>query len=212
MESTILILVMIVCKHSAAAEFYDPYSKILDDCNELYIASTRNNENRYLPNSNFSWTVLVSKPQCSSGLYILITQLSIYTTSGSCTNYLKIEEISSSRVLFHSCEGKKNHIETAGLGVKISFISDDMYEGTGFQLSVKRNCSQNIPVCTSNFSLLKPATFNERESESQERLSAGVLSTQYLTATVISSIHRSTVDVPFKDNTYLTGFQFSYHL
>lgn len=78
------------------------------------------------------------------------------------------------------------------------------------------NCSQNIPICTSNFSSLKPATLNERESkstkESQERLSAGVLSTQYLTATVISSIHRSTVDVPFKDNTYLTGFQFSYHL
>ncbi|XP_052676167.1 uncharacterized protein LOC128157614 isoform X2 [Crassostrea angulata] len=233
MESTILILVMIFWKHSAG-EFYDPYLKILDDCNERYIATTRNKENRYLPNSNEAWTVLVSETQCSSGLSIRINQLSIYTTNDSCTDYLKIEEIGSSRVLFHSCDGKQNYIETAGNGVRISFISDDMHEGSGFQLSVKKNCSRNIPICSSNLSSLKPfnereskstkeshehlsagvlstqylTSFNERESksrkESQERLSPGVLSTQYLTATVISSIHQSTVDVPFKENTYLT--------
>lgn len=69
------------------------------------------------------------------------------------------------------------------------------------------NCSQNIPICLSNLSSLKP--FNERESistkESQERQ-------EYLTATVISSTHRRAVDVPFKENTYLTGFHISYHL
>ncbi|XP_052676173.1 uncharacterized protein LOC128157614 isoform X4 [Crassostrea angulata] len=183
MESTILILVMIFWKHSAG-EFYDPYLKILDDCNERYIATTRNKENRYLPNSNEAWTVLVSETQCSSGLSIRINQLSIYTTNDSCTDYLKIEEIGSSRVLFHSCDGKQNYIETAGNGVRISFISDDMHEGSGFQLSVKKNCSRNIPICSSNLSSLKP--FNERESkstkESHEHLSAGVLSTQYLTS------------------------------
>lgn len=234
MESTILILVMIFWKHSATGEFYDPYLMILDNCYERYIASTRNKENRYLPNSNVTWTVLVSEPQCFSGLSIFITQLSFNKTNNSCTDYLKIKEISSSRVLFHSCEGKKNHIETAEHGVKISFISDDMHEGTGFQLSVKKNCSRKISICSSKLSSLKPfnereskstkasqehlsagvlstqylTTFNERESistkESQERLSASVLSTQYLTATVISSIHRSTVDVPFKENTYFT--------
>lgn len=111
-----------------------------------------------------------------------------------------------------------------------------------FSSTFLENCSRNIPICSSNLSSLKPfnereskstkeshehlsvgvlstqylTSFNERESksrkESQERLSPGVLSTQYLTATVISSIHQSTVDVPFKENTYLTGFQFSYHL
>lgn len=66
-----------------AGEFYDPYITTLDDCNERYIAEK-------LPNRNITWTVLVSKPQCSSGLSIRINKLCINTTNGSCTNYLKV--------------------------------------------------------------------------------------------------------------------------
>lgn len=201
METTILILVMILWQHSVLAtnESDDPYTKILDDCKERYISSTRDKDNRYLSNSNKTWNVIVSETQCVSMLSIHIIKLSIYTNNDSCTDYLKIEEFNSSRVLFHSCEGKKkNNIETAGHGVKISFISDDVHQKKEFHLSVKKNCSQNRSICISKLSSLTPATFNVRESistkEFQEHLLAGVLSTQYLTATTI----------PFKDTTHLT--------
>lgn len=91
METTILILVMILWQHSVLAtnESDDPYTKILDDCKERYISSTRDKDDRYLPNSNITWNVIVSETQCASVLSVNIIQLSIYTNNDSCTDYLK---------------------------------------------------------------------------------------------------------------------------
>lgn len=74
----------------AANESDDPYTKILDDCKERYISSTRDKDNRYLPNSNITWNVIVSETQCVSMLSIHIIKRSIYTNNDSCTDYLKV--------------------------------------------------------------------------------------------------------------------------
>lgn len=72
-----------------ANESGDPYTTILNDCKERYIASTRKDD-RYLPNSNITWDVIVSETQCASVLSVNIIQLSIYTNNDSCTDYLKV--------------------------------------------------------------------------------------------------------------------------
>lgn len=74
----------------ATNESDDPYTKILGDCKERYISSTRDKDNRYLPNSNITWNVIVSETQCASVLSVNIIQLSIYTNNDSCTDYLKV--------------------------------------------------------------------------------------------------------------------------
>lgn len=66
------------------------FLKKLNDCNQLHISFPRNRESHIVPNSDITWDVIVSEPQCSSVLSIHITQLSLYTPNDSYTDYLKV--------------------------------------------------------------------------------------------------------------------------